>query len=153
MCPSVVTSSGTRLCKLFLARDDDDETPSEKVSANSRAVTTMFRCVQGHSQSQGSPSSVTRHRRSFPVGRRTSARKVKGKAKTRLSMLTCPGSIVSVSHRMFCSKKKSSADLPYFFAWLKLLPVTRTLVTSRALRKGRRDSHRNSPSPFGPTIF
>ena len=44
---------------------------------------------------------------------------------------------------MFCQKKKkSSACLPYFFASLKLLAVTRALVTSKALRNGHRESQR-----------
>ena len=58
------------------------------------------------------------HRGSLLTGRRASASR--GKASVGLSMLTRPGSIGSVSRRMFCKKKKkSSACLPYLFASLK----------------------------------
>ena len=71
-------------------------------------------------------------RGSFLAGRRMSASRVKGNRKIAHPVLTCPpGSMGSVSRRMFCSKKKkSSACLPYFFASLK------------ALSKGHIDSHR-----------
>ena len=64
-----------------------------------------------------------------------------------LLMLTCPGSIGSVSHRMFCSKKKwSSACGLYLLASLNSLVVARTRMTSKALR------HESGP-PFCSSIF
>ena len=64
----------------------------------------------GHSQGQGSPSSVPCHRGSFLEGRRTSASRVKGKRKIGPSMLTCPGSIGSVSHRSLCDRNGPAAS-------------------------------------------
>ena len=86
---------------------------------------------------QESPSSASWHRWSFLAGRSKPSGWAKGKVKTGRPMLTCPGSIGPVSHRMLRSNKRSRACGPYFFAKLNSLAVTRICKISRVHMKGQ----------------
>ena len=132
----------------------------KKVGANSQLVTTILRCVPAMREQKkknagpasgplgsltkptGSPSSGPRHREWSVAGRRASASRVKRKAMFGLSML--PVLVRSGLSQVACfcrKKKKSSACLPYFFASLNSVAVTRALMTSKALRNGHSNSH------------
>ena len=60
---------------------------------------------------------------------RTSTSRVKGNAKIRLSMITCPVSIGPVSHRT-CRSRAGLCLWSVFLCVIELFAVTRTLVTS-----------------------
>ena len=95
---------------------------------------------QGRSVEAKGTRRAPRLRGSLPSGRRTSASRVKRNSpKKVLSMLTCPGSIGSVSRLTFCSRKKALL-VAYLFASLNSLAVTRTLVTSTGCTWGHKAS-------------
>ena len=89
------------------------------------------------------------HRGSFLAGETHVCQPGERKRKIARSVLMCPGSTGLVHVACFAARRRRDLRaLPYLFASLKPLAVTRTLMTSKALRNGHRDSQKSPPSPF-----
>ena len=87
------------------------------------------------------------HRGSFRAGRRTTTSRVKGKAKIGLSIVACPGSIGSVSHRMVADRVVEKHE------YLKSLPQQSRRSASRGSSLTQICWHTKNCIPFAPVAL